>query len=72
MRGPDQVHPDTLRSRTQRKAPPLVSPEVARDFIFVEDVCEASITQRIWDTSIGVADSRKITHELGWKPGHTF
>jgi len=31
-----------------------------------------SMPDRAWDTSVWVADSRKIRHELGWRPKHTF
>ena len=31
-----------------------------------------SMMNRLWDTSIWVADSRKIRHDLGWQPSYTF
>jgi len=100
------------------KLPPFVSPDVARDFVFVDDVVEAYLTaasrrvpepgavynvgtgrqtsireavevsrrvlsidslpewgtmpNRAWDTSIWVADPKKIERDLGWKPRTTF
>jgi dolichol-phosphate mannosyltransferase len=92
------------------KLPPLVSPGVARDFVYVDDVVEAyllaakgpagvynlgtgkqttigdvvemarrvlsispepewqTMPDRSWDSTLWVADSRKIRRELGWKP----
>jgi dolichol-phosphate mannosyltransferase len=92
------------------KLPPLVSPEVARDFVYVDDVVDAYLSaaegpagvynvgtgkqttirevveiarrvfaisvepqwgtmpDRSWDSTVWIADSRKIQRELGWKP----
>lgn len=101
-----------------KKLPPLVSPDVARDFVFVDDVVQAylaaasrrgpepgsvynvgtgrqtsireavevarralsfdsipewgTMPNRAWDTSVWVANPKKIERELGWKPQRTF
>jgi dolichol-phosphate mannosyltransferase len=98
--------------------PPLVSPDVARDFVFVDDVVEAylaaaghrgpepgsvynvgtgrqtsireavevarrilsidsipewgTMPNRAWDTSVWVANTKKVERDLGWKPRTTF
>jgi UDP-glucose 4-epimerase len=98
--------------------PPLVDGKIARDFVFVDDVCDAYVTvakaqgeepaaiynvgsgrqttiadavavarelfaiadeprwgafeKRSWDTSIWVADPRKMQRELGWKATTTL
>ncbi len=31
-----------------------------------------TMPNRLWDTSVWVADNRKICAELGWRPRHTF
>jgi dolichol-phosphate mannosyltransferase len=100
------------------KLPPLVSAEVARDLVFVDDCVDAylmaarrnnvsrgsvynvgtgqqttigeavdvarrvmniaeepvwgSMDNRHWDTTVWIADSKKIRAELGWEPKHTF
>ncbi|MDP3940864.1 MAG: NAD-dependent epimerase/dehydratase family protein [bacterium] len=40
---PDRLIPVLLRNALQKKYPPLVSPEISRDFIFVNDVLSAFI-----------------------------
>lgn len=114
---PARFIPSLVVSGLEKTLPPLVSPDVARDFVYVEDVCEAfvrgaeikgrpgrifnvgtgvqttireavasasrilgiveqprwgSMTDREWDTSVWVADNRKITEEIGWAPRHGF
>ena len=100
------------------KLPPLVSPDVARDFVYVDDAVEAylaaasrrgpeagavynvgtgrqtsireaveiakrvlaidsppewgTMPDRAWDTTVWVANPRKIERELGWTPRTTF
>lgn len=40
---PTRLIPTLIRFGKERKLPPLVKPEVARDFVYVDDVCEAFI-----------------------------
>ena len=102
----------------EKRLPPLVNPVVARDFVYIDDVCRAyimaamqpvkepgavfnvgtgiqtsikeavdvarrlmnikeephwgSMNDRSWDTNVWVADNRKISTEIGWKPDLTF
>lgn len=113
---PKRLVPTLIARGLQGELPPLVNPDTARDYVFVEDVCDAylraattnqveagavynvgtgaqtplreivaivrrllkvsaepewgSMSGRIWDTSVWVADNRKIRRELGWEP-HT-
>jgi len=115
---PSRFVPQLAVRGLEGKLPPLVSPEVARDFVFVDDVVDAylaaathrgpepgavynvgtgrqttireavevarralsidsvpewgTMPKRAWDTSVWVANSKKIERELGWKPGTTF
>jgi nucleoside-diphosphate-sugar epimerase len=98
--------------------PPLVGPDTARDFVYIDDVVDAcllaasqptaergaiynvgtgvqttireavAVAQKIlgisaephwgtmpdrsWDTTVWVADNRKIRTELAWTPRHSF
>ncbi len=111
---PGRLFPTLIRKGLQGELPPLVSPDTMRDYVYVEDVCEAyllaasrpgqepgavynvgtgaqtslrqlvelarqllgieaapnwgSMPARIWDTSVWVADNRRIRDGLGWQP----
>lgn len=115
---PGRLMPTLILHGLRGKLPPLVSPETAHDYIYVEDVNEAyflaatqpdqelgavynvgsgvqtslrevievarkaltittepkwnSMPNRLWDTSIWVADNRKLQGKLGWQPRHSF
>lgn len=115
---PSRLVPSLITHGLEGKLPPLVGSDVARDFVYVDDVCEAfllavtntsdelgaiynvgtgvqtslrqvvevarramsieaepqwgSMPQRQWDTSVWVADSRKIRRMLGWRPNYSF
>jgi nucleoside-diphosphate-sugar epimerase len=115
---PSRFVPQLAVRGLEKKLPPLVSPDVARDFVFVDDVVEAylaaasrrgggpgavynvgtgrqttiqeaveiarrvlsidsvpewgTMPNRIWDTSVWIADPAKIGRDLGWKPRTTF
>jgi len=111
---PGRLFPALIRKGLQGQLPPLVSPDTTRDYVYVEDVCEAyllaasqpgqepgavynvgtgaqtslrqlvalarqslgvdaepvwgTMPARIWDTSVWVADNRRIREGLGWVP----
>jgi nucleoside-diphosphate-sugar epimerase len=115
---PARLMPRLILCGLEGKLPPLVSPDVARDYVYVDDVCDAyilaanrsaqepgavynvgtgvqttlrdvvdvarrvleiavepvwgSMPERRWDTSVWVADSRRIQQALGWQPRYTF
>lgn len=115
---PNRLMPNLIRHGLKGELPALVNPDTARDYIYVDDVCDAcivtaqkrppefgavynlgtgvqttlrevvgaarrllcisaepqwgSMPSRIWDTSIWVADNRKIKSELGWHPQFSF
>lgn len=115
---PTRLIPTLILRGLKGELPPLVNPDIARDFVYVEDVNEAyllaatrpnqqpstvynvgtgvqtslrevvdlarrvmgitvepvwrSMPNRQWDTSVWVADNRKIKDGLGWRPRHTF
>ncbi len=115
---PGRLIPALLAEGAKGKLPPLVRPETAHDFVYVDDVCEAfllaashpqktkkgiynvgtgfqtemrhvvdvarrvmalneepvwnSMPGRGWDTSIWMADPRRIKEDLGWAPKHDF
>ena len=113
---PGRLVPTLVLHALEGTLPPLVRPEIARDFVYVDDVVDAyllaaecgspggvynvgtgvqttlgeaveaarrvfgvaaapqwgSMTERDWDTSVWVADSRKIRAELGWEPRDGF
>lgn len=108
--------PTLIRHGLNGKLPPLANPDNARDFVHVQDVCDALIRaaefagtgevfnigtgaqttlaeavgvardlmgiqdvaawntseNRIWDTSVWVADSTKARTLLNWQPRYTF
>lgn len=114
---PTRLMPTVVMRGLRGELPPLAAPEIARDYVHVDDVCEAYILaamrsheagavynvgtgiqtdlrevvktarrvmaipaepkwgtmpNRDWDTSVWVADNRKATEELGWRPRYTF
>jgi dolichol-phosphate mannosyltransferase len=115
---PTRLMPNIVIRGLTGELPPLVDPEVARDYVHVDDVCEAyvlaaatpsgepgavynvgtgiqtklrdvvnvaksvmrikaepkwgTMPNRHWDTSIWVADNRKVRDRLGWTPRYGF
>lgn len=115
---PKRLMPQLILRGLNGELPSLVNPEVARDYVYVEDVIDAyllaatrpnqepgavynvgtgvqttlgeavnvarqvmgiaaepkwgSLPHRQWDTNVWVADPRKISDQLGWRPRHTF
>jgi dolichol-phosphate mannosyltransferase len=115
---PTRLIPTIIVKGLRGEMPPLANPDIARDYVYVEDVIDAyllaatqpirepgavynvgtgiqtslrevvevarsvmeipaepqwgTMANRSWDTSIWVADNRKIQAELGWRPHHSF
>ena len=114
---PTRLLPTLIVRGLKGELPPLVNPDIARDFVHVADVCEAfilaarsarkdgavynvgtgvqtslrqvvetarramqlsaepqwgSMPDRVWDSTVWVANHRKIKEELGWKPSLNF
>ena len=116
---PTRLIPTLIREGRRGKLPPLVDPDVARDFVYVDDAVDAFLSaaskprrddpgavynvgtgvqtrirdvvelarrtlgieeearwgtmpDRRWDTSVWVADVRKIAEHLGWAPRHAL
>jgi nucleoside-diphosphate-sugar epimerase len=115
---PTRLIPTIIVKGLRGELPPLTNPDIARDYVYVEDVIDAfllaatqairepgavynvgtgiqtslrevvdvarsamgitaepqwgTMANRSWDTSIWVADNRKIQAELGWRPHHSF
>lgn len=116
---PTRLIPTLVREGRRGRLPPLVNPEIARDFVYVDDVVEAflaaasrprsddpgavynvgtgaqtrmrdvvdlarrtfaiagepqweTMPNRRWDTSVWIADIRKIAEHLEWTPRHTL
>jgi dolichol-phosphate mannosyltransferase len=115
---PSRLVPTLIVRGLRGELPPLVDPSIARDYVYVDDVCEAylmaamhpgqepgtiynvgtgvqtslrelvevarrslpivaepewgTMPNRDWDTTIWVADSRKIERELGWRPRYNL
>jgi UDP-glucose 4-epimerase len=107
---PNRLVPTLVAQGLEGRLPPLVDPDVARDLVYVDDVCDAftlaaergsgvynlgsgvqttiaeivavarevlgiaeepqwgTMANRRWDTSVWVANSRRIRDELGWRP----
>jgi len=115
---PARLLPNIVTRGLAGELPQLVDPDVARDYVHVDDVCEAfllaaagageelgpvynigtgtqttlaevvktarrvmgisaepewgTMPNREWDTSSWVADNRRATAQLGWRPRYTF
>ena len=115
---PTRLIPTLITAGRDGRLPPLVNPNVARDFVYVEDVSEAfllaashakrhpgavynigtgtqtsirevvatarrtmgivdnpawgSMPDRVWDSSVWVADNRAAREELRWRPKYAF
>jgi dolichol-phosphate mannosyltransferase len=115
---PARLLPTLVLHGLRGSLPPLAKPAIARDYIDVDDICDAyllaataplsdlgaiynvgtglqtdlrrvveiardqfriaaeprwgSIPDRHWDTTVWVADSRKLQRELGWRPRVKF
>ena len=115
---PKRLMPTIIRLGLKGKLPPLVNPDTARDYVYIDDVVDAyllaaatsaqelgavynigsgvqtslrevvqvarrimgiveepdwgTMAQRIWDTSIWVANNQKAQNELLWHPQFTF
>jgi nucleoside-diphosphate-sugar epimerase len=115
---PARLMPTLIVHGLSGKLPPLVRPDIARDYVYTEDVNDAcllaaatpgqevgavynlgtgiqtslrevvdlarrvlaipvepvwgSMPDRQWDTTVWVADNRKIQKELGWQPRYSF
>ena len=113
---PGRLVPSLVLHALDGRLPPLVSPQIARDFVYVEDVTHAflraaegaapgsvynvgsgiqtslehavgavrrvfgvtaepawdSMGARSWDTTVWVADVRKIGDDLAWRPRYSF
>lgn len=115
---PTRLMPTLIIRGLHGELPPLVNPDVARDYVYLEDVIDAyllaattpgqelgavynvgtgvqtslrqvvdvacrvlhvttapkwgSMPNRQWDTTVWVADNRKIREALGWEPKYTF
>jgi len=106
-----RLMPTLIRYGLKGELPPLVNPDVAHDYVYVEDVVDAyllaatkpsqertgiqtslrkvvdvarqvmgiavepkwgSMPNRNWDTSVWIADNRKIRETLGWHPRYSF
>lgn len=113
-----RLMPTLIRHGLKGELPPLVNPDTAHDYVYVEDVVDAyllaaikpsqepgavynvgtgiqtslrkvvevaqrvmgiavepkwgSMPNRNWDTSVWVADNRKIRETLGWQPRFPF
>src|SRR5262249_15022962 len=115
---PTRLVPTLLVRGLAGELPPLVNPDIARDYVYEADVSDAyllaatqplsdpgavfnvgtrgqtslrqivdsarkhlridteprwgSMPNRQWDTSVWVADNRKLCRELGWQPRHSL
>lgn len=115
---PTRLIPALVLQGLKGGLPPLVRPDIARDYVYVDDVVDAyllaakrpgsepgavynvgtgvqtslgqavgvarrvldvgqepqwgSLDARVWDTSVWVADNRRIRQELGWQPAYDF
>jgi UDP-glucose 4-epimerase len=115
---PTRLMPTLIVRGLERSLPPLVNPNIARDYIYAADVNNAcilaattpgvergaiynlgiglqttlrdvvdvvrrvldipvepvwgSMPDRQWDTTVWVADNRKIVQDLGWQPTYSF
>lgn len=115
---PRRLMPTIIMRGLKGELPALVNPDVARDYVHVDDVCEAyvraaersgpeygavynvgtgvqttirdvvelakkamaikcepewgSMPGRMWDTTVWIADNKKIETEIGWRPNIAF
>lgn len=115
---PNRLMPRLVLHGLRGTYPPLASPEIARDYVYIDDAIEAylravgvpnqeagavynvgtgvqttlrqvvrlagklfpyqgapvwgSMADRQWDTTVWVADNRRIRHALGWEPAYTL
>lgn len=115
---PTRLMPTLIMRGLRGELPPLVNPEIARDYIYIDDVVDAYLTiaetptaelgaiynlgtgcqttlrevvevarssmdlaiepkwgsmpNRSWDTSVWVADNRKIKETFNWSPEYSF
>ena len=115
---PARLLPTLILHGLRGELPPLANPDIARDYISVDDICDAyllaatapladpgavynvgtgiqtdlrqvvkiarevfdiaaepnwgSMPARLWDTTVWVANSRKLQTELGWRPRVCF
>ncbi len=115
---PARLLPTLILHGLRGELPPLANSDIARDYISVDDICDAyllaatalladpgavynvgtgvqtdlrqvveiarqvlgiaaqpkwgSMPARLWDTTVWVADSRKLQAELGWRPRVEF
>jgi len=113
---PTRLIPTLIEHGLRGELPPMANPDNARDFVHVDDVCDAFIRaasmphggqiynvgtgvqttlrevvtvgkrlmnveaepvwntadNRVWDTSVWVANNAKIKEQLGWQPHYTF
>jgi polyisoprenyl-phosphate glycosyltransferase len=63
---PDRLIPQLIDKGLQGKFPPMVQPEISRDFVFIEDaiyatVLSANYIQSIRGKSLNIASNRKTT-----------
>lgn len=56
---PDRLVPTLVRAALRGELPPLVSPNVARDFVFVDDVCSAFLL-----ASAGTSPDRGVVYNV--------
>jgi dolichol-phosphate mannosyltransferase len=115
---PARLLPTLILHGLRGELPPMANPDIARDYISVDDICDAyvlaatapladpgavynvgtgrqtdlrqvvaiarealgiaaepkwgSMPARLWDTTVWVADSRKLQMDLGWRPRVEF
>jgi len=112
---PNRLMPTLITYGLRGELPPLVNPDIARDYIYVDDVIDAyllaergepgavynvgtgrqtplreavatarevigisaqpewgTMADRLWDTTIWLANNQRIKAALGWQPRHSF
>lgn len=115
---PTRLMPTLISRGLKGELPPLAQSTAARDYVYIDDVCEAyllaalhpgkelgaiynvgtgiqttlldvvsiarrelgisaepqwgTMPDRVWETSVWIANNRKIQEELGWKPQFTI
>ena len=64
---PDRLIPCLIENVRQGKFPPLVSPDISRDFVYIDDCVEAfidsaiNISPEIYGESFNIASGKKVT-----------